>query len=299
MNKIKVTTFYHFSPLSGDALETLAKRLTTRAAELDIKGLLIIGVEGTNSTIAGAPDAIETFKSNLEEIFGFSGIIFKDSFTDKPPFKRFKVDIREEIVTLDRPEIKPAPGQKDWHLSPKDWDKTLKQEKDIVLIDTRNDYETKLGKFKDAITPPLTMFNQFPDYVAKSGIPKDKKVLMYCTGGIRCEKALLEMRSQGYDNVYQLDGGILKYLEEFPNQEFEGECFVFDSRVAVDQNLQPSSNFKLCPHCGDPGDQLISCTHCRKDAIICKDCKNLSESRSTCSKNCEYQFRFQKARAML
>jgi UPF0176 protein len=123
--------------------------------------------------------------------------------------------------------------------------------------------------------------------VKNSAIPKDKKVLICCTGGIRCEKAIVEMQQQGFEHVYQLDGGILKYIEEMPNQSFEGECFIFDHRVAVDQNLQPSKRYGMCVHCGNPGDIKEACIACTKPSTICAGCKAKGKAQ-VCSKNCNY-----------
>ena len=133
-------------------------------------------------------------------------------------------------------------------------------------------------------------------HVKNSGIPKDKKVLMYCTGGIRCEKAYLEMKEQGYDEVYQLEGGILKYLEEFPNQQFDGDCFVFDHRVAVGQDLSPSKDVHLCPHTGDPARNKICCGHCGEEAYVADACME-DAGMQTCSKNCRHHFERQQLKA--
>jgi UPF0176 protein len=160
------------------------------------------------------------------------------------------------------------------------------QNPEAVILDTRNDYEVEIGKFRGARDFALKEFSDFPRAVAESGIAKDAPVLMYCTGGIRCEKAILEMNAQGYKNVHQLDGGILNYLEKFPDQGFDGECFVFDYRVAVDQKLQPTQKYKLCPHCGQPADKPISCAKCGTEAVICRHCTG--QSAVTCSKNCAH-----------
>ncbi len=138
--------------------------------------------------------------------------------------------------------------------------------------------------FEGAIDPKLKMFSEFPSFVEKCGIPKNKKVLMYCTGGIRCEKALLEMEKQGYKNVYQLKGGILQYLKDCPNQKFKGECFVFDHRTAVGQQLEPSNRYSLCPHTGDPADLHITCSRCNKTAVVAAHCDDIQ--KQSCSKDC-------------
>jgi UPF0176 protein len=218
-------------------------------------------------------------------------LFFKDSVSDKAPFRRFKVKIREEIVTTGIPEMMPPDG-KNHHLSPAEWNRVLKEEADdIVMIDTRNWYEYKIGTFKGAMNPNIEKFTDFPQYIEAQGISKDKKMLIFCTGGIRCEKGILELQKQGYDNVFQLDGGIINYMKEYPRDQFEGECFVFDHRVALDQDLQPSKKYGLCPHCGQPSEIKIDCKRCDSEELICVDCAELEFKKDTCSKNCVHQFK--------
>ncbi len=283
---VTISTFYKFTKIAAGRLEGLKDQLTEKAKELEILGLLLIGTEGCNATLSGAEDNLNLYKSFMQSLSEIGELSFKESKSDKHPFKRFKVDIREEIVTLKDVEAVPQ-SQKNNHLSPAEWKEVLASEEDFVLIDTRNFYETDIGVFKNAIDMHLSKFSEFPDKIKELNVPKEKKVLMYCTGGIRCEKAILDMQKQGYGNVFQLEGGILKYLEEFPEQEFEGECFVFDHRVSVDQNLQPSIKYKLCPHCGNPADTDINCILCQKVAKVCKRCI-VNDSLNTCSKNCAH-----------
>lgn len=283
-NQFIITAFYHFTDIS-DALEKLKSELYLIAEENILSGLIIVAPEGCNGTIAGPKHGIEKFQQELPKLLKVDSVNFKNSRSSHNPFRRFKVKTRPEIVTIGDPNI--IPNGKNNHLTPKEWDQVIESEEDYVLLDTRNWYETEVGIFKNALDPNISTFQEFPEFVANSGIPKDKKVLMYCTGGIRCEKALIEMQRQGYENVYQLDGGILKYFEESPHKHFDGECFVFDHRVAVDQELQPSRKFDLCCHCGQPAAEKISCLHCKSDAIICSQCKEI-EHRNTCSKNCAH-----------
>jgi len=279
----RVIAFYKFTPLSVEELPSLQKNLQDQGKDLDLSGLLLVAPEGINGTVAGRAQSIECMKQFLEQKFG--DLMFKDSASDSKPFKRYKVDLRTEIVSLGKPSIKPEGTEKNY-LTPKEWN-TLMDREDVVILDTRNTYETAIGKFKNALDPGMERFSEFPDFVEKCDIPKDKKVLMYCTGGIRCEKASLEMKRQGYEHVYQLQGGILGYFAESPVKHFEGECFVFDHRVAVDHTLEPSVRYTLCPHCGDPGDQRLSCLVCGTDAVICEAC-SVKEERKTCSLNCQY-----------
>jgi UPF0176 protein len=284
MTQYSITTYYKFKTLSTLEVEELRLKIEKAASVFSISGLIIMGTEGINSTVAGLPENIIKYKNFLLSLNGFEDLLFKDSTAPKNPFKRFKIKERDEIVTIDNTELIPQGFNN--HLTPTEWREMLKNE-DVLLIDTRNWYEFELGRFAGAINPKIEMFNEFPDYVASLNVSKDKKVLMYCTGGIRCEKASLEMQRQGFNNVYQLSGGILKYLEEYPNDTFEGECFVFDQRVAVDQKLMPTSTWKLCPLCGNPGKyNLNSCGNCGKSAVICDCCAE--NGKLVCSKNCHY-----------
>ncbi|KYG61136.1 hypothetical protein AZI85_09280 [Bdellovibrio bacteriovorus] len=288
-SKHYVTTFYKFLKLSD--VPTVQKDLENKADELNVKGLVILGAEGFNSTIsASTVESFEAWKQFIREYFNAPQLFFKDSESHKAPFRRFKVKIREEIVTTGIPEVMPPEG-KNHHLTPAEWNQVMKEEKDFVMIDTRNWYEYKIGTFKGALNPDIEKFTDFPQYIEEQGIPKDKKMLIFCTGGIRCEKGILELQKQGYDNVFQLEGGIINYIKEYPNDQFEGECFVFDHRVALDQNLQPSTKYGLCPHCGQPSEIKIECKRCDSEELICVDCAEVEFKKDTCSKNCAHQYK--------
>lgn len=276
-----VTAFYNFASLTEPEVAALEAGLHSLAAKQGISGLIVLATEGVNGTVAGPEEGIGQLESYLRSHEKLKDVLFKRSWANSDPFRRFRIKIRPEIVTLGTPEL--LPDGPHGHLTPKEWDEVLQSDEDYVVIDTRNTYETALGMFKGAIDPEMDKFTEFKDYIQNCGIPKDKKVLMYCTGGIRCEKASLEMERAGYENVYQLEGGILKYLEEIGGDgEYEGECFVFDHRVSVDGTLEPSKRYHLCPICGDPGDRPVSCCLCGKDCVVCKDCPEV------CSKNCNH-----------
>ncbi len=293
---VDVATAYVFNFVDESQLGEIEKTLEDLAQSLDVRGIMILAHEGYNTTLSGKKENVLNLLTHITQIFGQEELPFiKWSQNDKHPFRRFTTKVRQEIVTTTRPDLNPQNLQMDYrsHLSPKEWHETLVNEKDdIFLVDTRNWYETQIGTFKGAVDPKIDEFTEFPEFIEKQNLPKDKKILMFCTGGIRCEKGILDFKAKGYENVYQLEGGILNYLKEFPNQEFDGECFVFDHRVSVDQNLEPSSQYGLCPHCGQPGDVQIECSRCDGEAIICKDCR-AKESESlheTCSKNCAYHW---------
>jgi UPF0176 protein len=284
-----ISAFYYFKKL--DQLETIKTALEQKARELNIRGLLILGQEGINTTCSSSNhENLEVFKKWIVEFLGLGPVQFKMSYSDQSPFRRYKVKIRDEIVTTGIPEMMPPETGLNHHLTPAQWNQVMKEDPDHIIIDTRNWYEYQVGTFKGALNPNIEKFTDFPEYIEKQGIPKNKKMLIFCTGGIRCEKGILELQKHGYDQVYQLEGGILKYLEESPNDQFEGECFVFDHRVAVDQNLKPSKRYALCPHCGQPGDTQITCERCDHVEKICVDCAKAEFKKNTCSKNCAHQW---------
>jgi UPF0176 protein len=285
-----IAAFYCFHGLAVDHLPQLKSELEAFAQEHQVYGLVIVGKEGINSTVASTRDRLERFLAAVQNRFGRE-ITPKWSEADEIPFRRFKVKVRPEIVTIGDENLVPMEPKDEWYLDPKEWDRVMKEDPNAVVLDTRNWYETKVGKFRNAIDPHLEEFREFGEYLEKADLAKDKKYLIYCTGGIRCEKAILEMHKQGFNEVYQLRGGILKYLEERPNEEFEGECFVFDHRVAVDQNLQPSKQYRFCPHCGQPAAKLITCRYCGDESKVCEHCLDSAPHLETCSKNCAHHYR--------
>lgn len=284
-NSLHVSSFYKFFPIEAEELAVKKLSLEARAARHEVRGLLIIATEGVNGTISGSFEAVRFFEQSLPILFGNADWEFKRGYAITQPFRDFRVKVRTEICTTRRPV---AVSGFENRLSPVEWEKVLSSGEEFSLIDTRNEYETALGMFESAIDPKIENFTEFPAAVERLGIPRDKKVLMYCTGGIRCEKASVSMQQLGYSSVYQLDGGILNYLEQFPHHRFHGECFVFDGRVAVDQNLNPTRTWKFCPHCGQPGREPIDCDFCGKAAVICETCLRHPE-RLTCSHDCRYK----------
>lgn len=283
-----ITTFYKF--ITVDNPEATKDWFEQTALRNNIKGLIILASEGFNSTVSAKSEGdLHHFKNELLQRFQLKELNFKDSNSDRAPFRRFVVKLRPEIVTLGTPDLVPPDG-KNRHLTPQEWNEVLKKEKPVI-IDTRNWYEYKIGTFKGALNPNTEKFSEFPKYMDSQNISKDQKVLIFCTGGIRCEKGILELTEKGYSNVYQLDGGILNYLKEFPDDQYEGECFVFDHRVAVDQKLNPTQKYKLCPHCGQPGNTPVDCKRCDTHDFICEQCAQLEWKKDTCSKNCAYQYK--------
>ena len=280
----EVVTFYKFMPLGEGVLPALKLQLEVVAKPLGIFGLTLIAPEGVNATVAGEPSTVATYQEFLREQFG--ELTYKQSPSNKMPFKRFKVKIKEEIVQLKRTDIVPS-GQ-ETHVSPEEWDNLISSE-DAVIIDVRNEYEVKMGTFKNAVNPKTKHFSQFPAWLKKAGISKQQKIGIFCTGGIRCEKAAVAMKEQGYGYVHQLDGGVLNYIEKRPNQNFEGECFVFDSRCAVGQDLLPSKVYATCSGCGNGGFITKTCSQCGDTFKTCDECL-AKQPVALCSKDCRYQY---------
>ncbi len=227
-----VAAFYHFTDLSD--YKTLQAPLKEFCDMHQLKGTILLAKEGINSTIAGSREAIAALLAHLRNDPRLQNLEHKESYCKGIPFQRMKVRLKKEIVTLGVPDIDPR-HRVGTYVDPQDWN-ALINDPDVLIIDTRNNYEVEFGTFKGAINPHLETFGEFPDYVRSQLTPaKHQKVAMFCTGGIRCEKASAYMLSQGFDEVYHLKGGILKYLEEVPTEEsiWEGECFVFDDRVSI------------------------------------------------------------------
>jgi len=242
-----IAAFYRFTPV--DNPELLRSKLAEITDTAGIKGTILIAAEGINGTIAGAPDTVRDVLADLRRRKGFSDLHHKESFTDEQPFLRMKVRLKKEIVTIGIDRIDP-PSQAGTYVDPEAWN-ALIDDPDVTVIDTRNDYEVRVGTFRDAVNPRTDSFREFPDSELDPGV--NRKVAMFCTGGIRCEKATALLKNRGFDEVYHLDGGILGYLERMDPDDtrWEGECFVFDGRVSVDHELRPGS-FELCHACRRP-----------------------------------------------
>lgn len=236
--KLLVAAFYRFVSLP-DCREIKAK-LAPYCEKKQVKGTILLATEGINGTIAGEEVAVREVLSWLEGDNRLQGMEFKYAWVVQPPFQRLKVKVKKEILTLGIPQADPTQNT-GIAVSPQQWNQLINNP-EVIVIDTRNQYEVEMGSFPKAIDPHTRFFREFPEYVRNHLDPnKHKKVAMFCTGGIRCEKASALMLSMGFSEVYQLQGGILKYLEVVPKEEnmWQGECFVFDERVAVQHGLVP------------------------------------------------------------
>jgi UPF0176 protein len=273
-HKYLTAALYKFVELPN--FTALQPNIHRACEEHHIKGTILLAREGINGTIAGKPDDIHAVLQFLRTDPAFEGkfanLEHKESYADEHPFYRMKVKLKKEIVTMGVPSVNPN-NTVGTYVKPEDWN-ALISDPDVILLDTRNDYEVHIGTFKGAIDPKTTTFREFPEYVAQNlDKTKHKKVAMFCTGGIRCEKASSYMLEQGFDEVYHLQGGILKYLESVPEEQsmWQGECFVFDQRVAVKHGLEVGE-YDQCYACRMPlsPEEMqsphytagISCPHC-------------------------------------
>ena len=270
MPAIVVCALYKFVTLND--YQDLRLPLHNEMEKLDIRGTLLLANEGINGTIAGSNDGINRLLTWLKADDRLADIDYKLSFTDNMPFNRTKVKLKKEIVTMGIEGIDPKQVV-GTYVDPLEWN-ALISDPDVILIDTRNDYEFTVGTFKNAINPNTESFREFPDYVKNNLNPEQhKKVAMFCTGGIRCEKSTAYLKEQGFENVYHLKGGILKYLEMVPEEQtlWEGECFVFDDRITVNLQLE-KGQYDQCNACRLPiteadkaspnYEQGVSCPHC-------------------------------------
>lgn len=248
--QIVVAALYKFVKL--DDYVALREPLLGVMLGLGVKGTLLLAEEGINGTVAGSRSGIDGLINWLKSDARFADISHKESYVDEPPFYRTKVKLKKEIVTLGVDGIDPN-SMVGHYVEPKDWN-ALISDPDVIVVDTRNHYEYELGTFKGALDPNTESFREFPEYVANNLDPaKHKKVAMFCTGGIRCEKSTGLLLKQGFEEVYHLKGGILQYLEDVPEEEslWQGDCYVFDNRVAVNHKLE-QSNYGLCHGCRFP-----------------------------------------------
>lgn len=250
MSKLLVLAMYKFVALPDPA--GLRDHLLGLCRERGIVGTILLAEEGLNGTIAGDPQAVREVVADLRAEPEFADLAVKESTTETPPFGRLHIRLKKEIVTLGVPGLDPARCT-GVVVAPESWSELI-CDPEVTVIDTRNAYETSIGSFRGAIDPGLDSFRDLPRWLDRELDPQSKpKIAMYCTGGIRCEKSTAYLRARGFEQVYQLQGGILSYLEAIPPEEslWQGECFVFDRRVAIGQGLRPGTH-QMCTGCGWP-----------------------------------------------
>ena len=298
MTEVVIRAFYKFVHLPD--FEEVRERLFAVATVEDIRGTILLAEEGINGTVAGGRAHMDALFSAIRSDERLSTLKYKESVSEEQPFYRMKVRLRKEIVTMGVPHIDPNQTV-GTYLKGVDWNELI-SDPDTVVVDTRNDYEIAIGSFKNAVNPNTTSFREFPQWVEDNREQMEgKKIAMFCTGGIRCEKATAFMKVKGFEDVFHLDGGILQYLEDTPKDEslWDGECFVFDNRVAVNHDLEPGS-YEMCHACRMPLSEEdmksphyvpgVSCPHCidkfsdeRREAFKMRQKQiDLAKERGTC-----------------
>lgn len=276
-----VAALYKFTALPD--FEVRQPDLLEACRAADVYGTLLLASEGINGTIAGSRSGVDAVLAHIRLIPGCQDMELKESFAYVNPFLRMKVRLKKEIVTMGVPDIDPTESV-GTYVEPDAWNDLI-SDPDVILIDTRNAYEVGIGTFKGAVDPDTTSFRQFPDWFRDQeslspAAVRGKKVAMFCTGGIRCEKATAFVKQQGIEDVFHLKGGILKYLETVPPEEslWEGECFVFDQRVSVKHGLEPGS-YDMCHACRMPIDEQDKASSLYVPGISCPSCHGSIDAR--------------------
>ena len=287
-SQIVVCALYDFVRL--DDYQSLQQPLLDVMLENRVKGTLLLANEGINGTIAGERAGIDAVLKWLKSDPRLKDLNHKESYDDTYPFYRSKVKLKKEIVTMGVEGIDPN-RKVGTHVPASEWN-ALIANPEVLLIDTRNDYEVEIGSFQNAVNPNTNSFREFPEYVEKHLDPeRHKKIAMYCTGGIRCEKSTAYLKEKGFDEVYHLQGGILKYLEEVPQEEslWQGECFVFDNRVAVNHALE-KGDYDQCHACRLPITEEDKQSEYYEKGVSCPRCYDkLSEAQKTAFKERQKQ----------
>lgn len=272
-DKIYIYTFYRFKKFMD--IKIVKKKLDKSSKNRLILGTILLANEGINGTISGTKNDLNIFISQVKLALKIRKLSIKISQNNFLPFYRLKIRLKKEIVTIGDKTIKPE-DKTGRYIDPKNWDKIINNKKYLV-IDTRNDYEVSIGSFKNAINPKTKSFREFPKFINKAGIAKNRPIAMFCTGGIRCEKASSYLIKNGYKDVSQLDGGILNYLEINKDNHistWQGECFVFDNRVAINNKLNKGS-YEQCYGCRHPITRLDMSLKSYKKGVTCKYCINM------------------------
>ncbi len=268
----RVISFYKYVGIEDP--ESFAKEHLGWCIANGLKGKVYVAKEGINGSIFGTGEKIELYKSELKKYKIFENIWFKETETEEIAYPKMHVRVKDEVVNSGLKDVDPQNGGK--RLAPEELLKLYKEGTDFVIVDARNWYESKIGKFKNAITPDIIHFREWPKVVESLKDYKDKTVVTYCTGGIRCEKASAYMIMQGFKNVYQLDGGILNFINKFPDTYWQGSMFVFDDRYVIDPNTKEELKYAAeCEFCGKPTSYYINCHNvdCDRIIIVCHECK--------------------------
>lgn len=292
---IKVLLFYKFEEIKDP--DYWVRKHKQKCAEIGVLGKVLVAHEGINGSVSGTPEQVEEYKKYVHSLPGFEDVWFKEETAVEHPFTKMEIRVRKEIIRLDRDvDIK----NKGRYLTPQEFLDFYNKE-DFIVLDARNYYEYDLGRFKNAINPNIKSFREFPNFIDgfEKKIDKKKKIVMYCTGGIRCEKASAYMKELGFENIYQLEGGVINFCQQLPNTVWEGKCFVFDKRLLSDIN-QNNKPITRCIHCNIESDLLKNCKHlaCDKLVVLCAACQK--KLQGCCSEECLEKFlAYSRERAIL
>ncbi len=286
----KILSFYEFCDLDVDKVTKNKNKIFETSKNNSILGTIILSIEGINGTVSGSSDSIDILNQLMKDL-GYKCNI-KFSVSEKKPFKRLKVKIQKEIVTF--MNLGKSAKNTGTFIAPEDWDNFISNE-DVKLIDVRNFYETVIGKFPKSIDPNTETFTDFINYIDKElSANKDQKIAMYCTGGIRCEKASSYMKDIGFNNIFQLEGGIINYLNKVEENKgsWDGECFVFDERVSLKYNSE-IGNYELCHGCRNPIDEEDKMSIYFEEGVSCPNCINVrSDEQNEKSRQRQAQINF-------
>lgn len=279
---VKILLYYKYVPVPDPAAETEAHRALARS--LDLKGRILIGNEGINGTCSGTEENVEKYKAALNAHPLFSGIVFKESDHPTHAFKKLFVRLRPEVVTL-RSDVVAQDAAP--YITPIELHEALERGEKLVLIDMRNDYEAEIGRFRNAVTLPIKYFRDLPDYMPNLEQYANRRVVTYCTGGIRCEKASALLKKHGFSDVRQLEGGIVKYCEAFPNGHFDGSLFVFDERRSMRFPGARLTYVSQCSYCKRDSDRHVDCRDdlCHALFVCCEECQGKHGGYCTAAKH--------------
>lgn len=280
---LTVCAFYQYTDITEP--ELFAREHLADCKTIGLKGRILVASEGINGSVSGTPEQVDAYKQLLLNDVRFHGIEFKEDACLMHPFNKMQVKVKPELVRFEQPVSYKDAGE---HLSPEAF-MEMAQQPDVIVLDARNDYESHVGKFKNALTPAIKTFREFPSVLNDLKDKKDKKILMYCTGGIRCEKASAFLKKEGFAHVYQLHGGILNFAKHCPDTIWEGTCFVFDKRLISSVN-GTSAPLTSCQLCDIPCDLYKNCRNPTCDAftVTCLECERTYSG--CCSSECRAEF---------